>query len=104
MLKTQLEFDSHHGFFEVVWERWKGADIINGLKRDLVVVGVARALVNYHLIQSSIAADLNDHHGLLPGDGPSVPLRLNLLGDLTGVVGVRKVGDESTALDGEARP
>src|SRR5436309_12619517 len=92
-IEDELQPDPQHGFLELLGEGWKRAGIVDRTERDLIVVRVARALVDCGETQSAVTPDLEDHGRLLARDGLSIPLRPNFLGDLSDVVRVRKVGD-----------
>src|SRR5205807_2427641 len=94
--------DPQHGFLELLGEGWKRAGIVDRTERDLIVVRVARALVDCGETQSAVTPDLEDHGRLLARDGLSIPLRPNFLGDLADVV--RAQEDRAGPHAGAARP
>src|SRR5207253_6703096 len=102
-IEDELQPDPQHGFLELLGEGWKRAGIVDRTERDLIVVRVARALVDCGETQSAVTPDLEDHGRLLARDGLSIPLRPNFLGDLADVVRVRKVGDVEREWPGARR-
>src|SRR5437879_11636722 len=81
-IEDELQTDPQHRLLELDGKRRERPGIVDGPERDLIVVGVARALVDRDLGEAAVAADLEDHRRLLPRDGPPVPSLLDLLVDL----------------------
>src|SRR5438093_12086847 len=92
-IEDELQPDPQHGFLELLGEGWKRAGIVDRTERDMIVVRVARALVDCGEAQSAVSPDLEDHGPLLARAGPSIPPRPHLLRDLADVARVRNVGD-----------
>src|SRR5207249_9552451 len=92
-IEDELQADPQRRLLVLDGKRRKRTGIVDGSEGGLVVVPVARTLVDRDPVESTVAADLEHHRRLLTRDRASVPSLLDLLMDLPDVVGVRKIGD-----------
>src|SRR5258706_6454010 len=92
-IENELQADPQHRLLVLDGKRWAWTGFVDGSEGDLVLVGVARALVDHDPVEPAVARDLEPRSRLLARNRPAVPSLLDLLMDLPDVVGVRKIGD-----------
>src|SRR5207245_11428437 len=74
-IEDELQPDPQHGFLELLGEGWKRAGIVDRTERDLIVVRVARAVVDCGETQSAVTRALEVRGQLLARDGRCTALR-----------------------------